>query len=165
MCVIIKLGDNMKKGLKDILGLSFVFLIIDQIVKIVLNNRMILNQTVIVIKNFFSITLVHNTGAAFSLFSGNRYLFIFIAILIILGLIFYIKGLEYLDELDVFIYSMLFAGILGNLVDRVVYGYVIDYLSFNFGNFLFPVFNFADICIVVAVFLYIARTIKGDLWK
>ena len=165
MCVIIKLGDNMKKGLKDILGLSFVFLIIDQIVKIVLNNRMILNQTVIVIKNFFSITLVHNTGAAFSLFSGNRYLFIFIAILIILGLIFYIKGLEYLDELDVFIYSMLFAGILGNLVDRVVYGYVIDYLSFNFGNFFFPVFNFADICIVVAVFLYIARTIKGDLWK
>ncbi len=155
----------MKKGLKDILGLSFVFLIIDQIVKIVLNNRMILNQTVIVIKNFFSITLVHNTGAAFSLFSGNRYLFIFIAILIILGLIFYIKGLEYLDELDVFIYSMLFAGIFGNLVDRVVYGYVIDYLSFNFGNFLFPVFNFADICIVVAVFLYIARTIKGDLWK
>ena len=165
MCVIIRLGDNMKKGLKDILGLSFVFLIIDQIVKIVLNNRMILNQTVIVIKNFFSITLVHNTGAAFSLFSGNRYLFIFIAILIILGLIFYIKGLEYLDELDVFIYSMLFAGILGNLVDRVVYGYVIDYLSFNFGNFFFPVFNFADICIVVAVFLYIARTIKGDLWK
>ncbi len=155
----------MKKGLRDIIGLSFIFLVIDQIVKIILNNRMIVGETIIIARNFFSITLVHNRGAAFSILTGNRILFIAIAILVIIGILFYIKKLEYVDNFDTFIYSLLIAGILGNLVDRIIYGYVIDYLSFNFGDFFFPIFNFADICIVVAVVLYIARMIKGDLWK
>ena len=155
----------MKKGLKDIIGLSIIFLIIDQIVKIILSNRMIVGQTIIIVRNFLSITLIHNTGAAFSILAGNRYLFIFIGILVVGGLIFYIKNLDFIDNFDVFIYSLLTAGILGNLIDRLVYGYVIDYLSFNFGNYFFPIFNFADICIVVSIILYIARMIKGDLWK
>ena len=67
--------------------------------------------------------------------------------------------------MDLFIYSLFIAGVLGNLVDRLVYGYVIDYLSFNFGNFFFPIFNFADIYIVLSVIMYMIRVIKGDLWK
>ena len=126
---------------------------------------MIVNQSFVIIKNFFSLTLVHNTGAAFSILMGSRFLLIFIAIAVLIGLIIYINKLEVIDDIDIFIYSLLMGGIIGNLIDRVIYGYVIDYLCFNFGKFYFPIFNFADICIVVAVIIIFLKTIKETLWK
>lgn len=155
----------MKKGFRSILFFGIIFTIIDQIVKIVLSNNMIINQTFIIIKNFFSITLVHNTGAAFSILMGGRIILILIGIAALIGLIIYIIKLEVIDDIDVFVYSLLMGGITGNLIDRIVYGYVIDYLSFNFGELYFPIFNFADICIVVAILIMLFRMIKEDLWK
>ena len=155
----------MKKGFKSILFFGIIFAIIDQIVKIVLSNKMIINQTFIIIKNFFSITLVHNTGAAFSILMGSRWLLSLIGIAALIGLIIYILKLEVIDDIDIFIYSLLFGGILGNLLDRLMRGYVIDYLSFNFGEYYFPIFNFADICIVIAIMIMLFRMIKEDLWK
>ena len=155
----------MKKGLKDVLFFGILFVIIDQIVKIVISNKMILNQTVIVIKNFFSISLVHNKGAAFSFLSDNTILLIVIGLLALIGLIIYIKKLDILDDIDMFAYSLLMGGIVGNLIDRIIHGYVIDYLSFKFGEFYFPIFNFADICIVISVLIIIVKMIKEDLWK
>lgn len=155
----------MQKKVKDILFFGTIFLIADQIIKIVLSDKMILNQSFIIIKDFFSITLVHNTGAAFSILTGNRVLLILIGIAAIIGLFLYIKKLEVIDDIDVFTYSLLFGGIVGNLIDRIVHGYVIDYLSFNFGNYYFPIFNFADICIVISIVIILIRMIKEDLWK
>ena len=155
----------MKKGFKSVLFFGLIFTIIDQVVKIVLSNKMIINQTFIIIKDFFSITLVHNTGAAFSILMGSRWLLTFIGIAALIGLVIYILKLEEIDDIDIFVYSLLLGGITGNLIDRVVHGYVIDYLSFNFGNYYFPIFNFADICIVVAILIILFRMIKEDLWK
>lgn len=155
----------MKKELKDILFFGIIFTIIDQVVKIVLSNKMIVNQTFIVVRNFFSITLVHNTGAAFSILTGSRVLLIIIGLAALIGLILYIKRIEKVNDLDIFVYSLLIGGIVGNLVDRIVHGYVIDYLSFKFGNYFFPIFNFADICIVVAILIILIRMIREDLWK
>ena len=155
----------MKKGLKDVLFFGILFVIIDQIVKIVISNKMIVNQTFIVIKNFFSISLVHNTGAAFSILSNSRILLIAIGLVALIGLIFYIRKLEKVDDIDIYTYSLLFGGIVGNLIDRIVYGYVIDYLSFKFGSYYFPIFNFAGICIVISVFILLFRMIKEDLCK
>lgn len=155
----------MKKGIKDILFFGIIFTIIDQIVKIILSNRMIVNQSFIVIKDFFSITLVHNTGAAFSILSGSKILLILIGVAALMGLILYIRKLEVVDDIDIFVYSLLIGGIVGNLIDRIVHGYVIDYLSFNFGSYFFPIFNFADICIVVAILIILIRMIKEDLWR
>lgn len=155
----------MKKGLKDVLFFGILFVIIDQIVKIVISNKMILNQTYIVIKDFFSISLVHNTGAAFSILNDSRVLLIVIGLLALIGLIFYIKKLEIMDDIDIFAYSLLIGGIVGNLIDRIVHGYVIDFLSFKFGAFYFPIFNFADICIVISVLIILIKMIKEDLWK
>ena len=155
----------MKKGLKDVLFFGILFVIIDQIVKIVISNKMILNQTYIVIKDFFSISLVHNKGAAFSILSDNTILLIVIGLFALVGLIFYIKKLETMDDIDVFAYSLLIGGIVGNLIDRIVHGYVIDFLSFKFGDYYFPIFNFADICIVISVLIILIKMIKEDLWK
>lgn len=155
----------MKKNLKNILTFGTVFILIDQIVKIVISSKMIVNQTFIVIKNFFSILLVHNTGAAFSILSNSRILLIVIGLIALIGLIFYIKKLEKIDSVDIYAYSLLLGGIVGNLIDRIVYGYVIDYLSFKFGNYYFPIFNFADICIVVSILILLIKIIKEDLCK
>ena len=73
--------------------------------------------------------------------------------------------MDVIDDVDVFIYSLLLSGILGNLLDRIIHGYVIDYLSFNFGKYYFPIFNFADICIVISILLILIRMIKEDVWK
>lgn len=155
----------MKEKLKGILFFSIIFIILDQAIKIFISNKMILNQSIMLIKNLLSITLTHNTGAAFSILSGGRYLLIFIGIAAIAGLILYVKNLEVIDDVDVFIYALLFGGIAGNLIDRVVYGYVIDYLSFNFGSYYFPIFNFADMFIVISIILILIRTVKDSLWK
>lgn len=155
----------MKKGLKDVLFFGVIFVIIDQVVKIIISNKMILNQTYIVIKDFFSISLVHNKGASFSILSDNTILLIVIGILALIGLIIYIKKLDILDDIDMFAYSLLMGGIVGNLIDRIVHGYVIDFLSFKFGSYYFPIFNFADICIVVSVLIILIKMVKEDLWK
>lgn len=155
----------MKETTKNILIFSIVFIILDQVVKAFVSSKMILNQSVILIKNLLSLTLVHNIGAAFSLFSGNQYVLISVAIAAILLLILYIRAQDLIDEVDTFTYALLFGGIMGNLIDRIVHGYVIDYISFNFGSYYFPVFNIADICIVLSIIIIFARMVKEGLWK
>jgi len=155
----------MKKGLKDVLFFSIIFLVIDQAIKFYLSSKMILNQSTILIKNFLNITYVHNTGAAFSLFEGNTWLLILIGVLAVIGLILYISKLAHISDFDMFIYSLLLGGVLGNLIDRIIHGYVIDYLSLNLFGYHFPIFNFADMCIVVSIILIFTTTLKGDLWR
>ena len=155
----------MKKELKGILFFGIIFFIIDQLIKFLISSKIVLNQSFELIKGFLNITLVHNDGAAFSILNGNRLLFIFIGIATIIWLIYYLSKNIYLSDFDVFVYSLLLGGILGNLVDRIVHGYVIDYISIIFNNKYFPVFNFADICIVISIILILLGTIKEDLWK
>ena len=155
----------MKNNLKSVYFFGIIFFVVDQAIKIFLSNNVELNQSIPIIKNFFSITLVHNTGAAFSIFTGNTIFLILIGVICVIAISLYIKKMENLSDLDMYIYSLLIGGVLGNLIDRIVHGYVIDYLSFNFCGYYFPIFNFADICIVVSIGLIIINTIREDLWK
>lgn len=155
----------MKKELKEVLFFSVILLIIDQIIKIYINSSMILNQTIILIKNFLNITYVHNTGAAFSLFMDKTWLLIIIGIIVLVSFSIYLYKLKDINDFDKYIYSLLYGGILGNLLDRIIYGYVIDYISLNIFGYYFPIFNFADMCIVIGVLLMFISTFKGDLWK
>lgn len=155
----------MKEKLKGICLFSIIFLIIDQVIKIFISSNMVLNQSLPIIKNFLSITLVHNDGAAFSILEGNTFLLIVIGIISVVGILYYLNKINHISNLDMWIYSLLIGGILGNLIDRIIYGYVIDYISVFIGKSYFPVFNFADICIVVSVLLILFTTIKEELWK
>ena len=155
----------MNKKLKDVCFFSIIFLVIDQAIKFYLSTKMFLNQSNILIKNFLNLTYVHNTGAAFSILEGNTWLLIIIGILAVIGLIFYIGKLVHIGDFDMFTYSLLLGGILGNLIDRIIYGYVIDYISLNIFGYHFPIFNFADMCIVISVILIFISGVKGDLWK
>lgn len=150
--------------MKKILPISFILLIIDQILKFVVINNMNLNNSIIIIKNFFNITYVRNIGAAWSILSGNRYFLIIISIISFYLIYRYLIKDKLLNKLETIVYATLIGGLLGNLTDRIVYGYVIDYLDFKIFNYNYPIFNFADICIVVSVIclLFIIRGEKNE---
>ena len=136
------------------------FLFLDQIIKYLVASNMHLNQSINIIKDFFKITYVTNDGAAFSILSGNVLLLILIALFII---IYIFKNIKKMEKTEKYIYSILVAGILGNLIDRIFRGYVIDYLDFRIFGYDMAIFNFADICIVVSCTLLLLLEVLK--WK
>lgn len=128
------------------------FLFIDQLIKFLVASNMYVGQSIIIISNFFKITYVTNDGAAFNLFSGNILFLVIIAILVIFYII---KNIKTLEKKEKYIYSILIAGILGNLIDRIFRGFVIDYIDFRIFGYDMAIFNFADICIVCSCILLV----------
>ena len=105
---------------------------------------------------------MQNTGAAFSILSSNTLLLILISVLALNLIYFFLIRGKQLNNFEEIIYGILIGGIIGNLIDRVVHGSVIDYLDFNLFGYNFPVFNFADICIVISIILIIISICKGE---
>ena len=141
--------------MKKICLFSLIFIIVDVVIKIIVSRYITLYDSIVLIPNFFAITYVRNTGAAFSVLENNRILFIVIGLVALYLIYRYLIRDKSLNKLSIISYSMLLGGIIGNMIDRIVYGYVIDYLSFNIFRYNFPVFNLADTFIVVSVILII----------
>lgn len=153
--------------MKKVYIIALISLIIDQIVKILVSNYLILGQTTKIINNFFYLTYVQNTGAAFSILIGYRYILIIITLIFLYYLYKYTKKQTNLNKLAILSYGLLLGGIIGNLIDRIIYGYVIDYLDFMIFNYNFPIFNLADTFIVIGcIILVINSYAKGEnSWK
>ena len=151
----------MNNKLKIIIN-SIILLIIDIVIKLIISNKLIFNQSIKVINNFFYITYVKNTGVAWSILSGKINLIIVITLIIIAILIIYIFNKKSYSVLEIISYSMILSGSIGNLIDRIIYGYVIDYLDFNILGYNYPIFNFADIIIVIGTAIF-AILIIGDM--
>lgn len=141
---------------------TFLFVLLDQISKILVSFFMEVGQSISIISNFFNITYVQNQGAAFSILEGNRWLFIVIGI-IALNLIYHflIKNKE-LKTFEIVLYALLIGGIIGNMIDRLVYGYVIDFFDFTIFGHPFAIFNVADSFIVVSILCLIVISFWGD---
>lgn len=146
--------------MKKVLLVSGICLFIDQAVKIFLSWNMDHETSIPIISDFLNITLVQNTGAAFSLLSNSTPLLIILTLLVLNAIYFMVIKDHELDKFETITYGILIGGILGNFIDRVFLGYVIDYIHFNFGNYNAPVFNIADICIVTSVLLIIASMFR-----
>ena len=158
-------GDIVDKNLKDLAVFSIIAVVIDQLIKIVISSKVALDSSFPIVKGFWYITNVHNTGAAFSILEGSRLLFIAVGIIAIVLVALYYKSIEDKTDYDVVVFSLLIGGIIGNMIDRIIHGYVIDYLSFNIFGYNFPVFNLADTFIVIAIVLFVFRIIKEDVWS
>ena len=143
---------------------SFIFLIIDIISKIIIKNTMSLNESITLIPNFFKLTYVLNDGAAFSILEGKQIFLIILAIMA-LGILIYYVFKEKLTNYRVFYYSLLIAGILGNLLDRIVYNSVVDFLDFNLFGYNAPIFNLADTFIVISVLLIFIEIIRKEVYE
>ncbi len=124
---------------------------IDQVSKFILNNNLVLHQSNPVIKGFFYLTLVHNRGAAFGILKNQLPLFILTSIVAIILIYINLKNFAGSKKFSLgnLALVLILSGAVGNLIDRLVFGYVIDFLDFR----VWPVFNVADSAITVGAIL------------
>lgn len=133
--------------------------ILDQIVKKAVAANMVLNESIPVIPDFFHITYIHNMGAAFSLMEGFRILLILLPLLVIMAAMIYMfKKRKKAHSLLLVSLAFIAGGGLGNVIDRVALGYVVDYFDFR----VFPIFNIADIFVCVGCGLLVVYMIFLD---
>ena len=144
---------------KKILIIALIGIIVDRISKILVSS----SNGYVVIKNFFNITYAKNFGAAWSMFSGNRLFLIIITVFALLFILFYIYKAKNINKIETLSYGFILGGIIGNFIDRLFFGYVIDFLDFNLFGYNFPIFNIADSLIVIgAIIMIIASFVRGD---
>ena len=146
--------------LRKSLIITLICILVDQAIKIIVMGTMSLNSSINIIPSFFSLTYVENDGAAWSILSGNKIFLILISVVALIFIYYYFIKSTDIKKFEFINYSILIGGIFGNLFDRIKYGKVIDYLDFNIFGYNFPIFNFADICIVISVILLLIYNIK-----
>lgn len=147
---------------KQVYLLSGIIALIDQIAKIIATNFLVGNS-IPIINNIFYLTYVENKGALWGILSGNRYILIILSILAIYGIIKYFLLDENIKKIELISYSLMLGGVIGNLIDRLFYGYVVDFLDFRWLSYNYPVFNIADSSIVIGVILLLIHMIYNSL--
>ena len=145
-----------------IILISFIVIIIDFITKLIISNNLVMNSSVEIIPNFFSLTYTHNYGGAWSIFYNNTLAITIISFIVIMGIIYYLLKNKVTKKIEVIGYSLLLGGAIGNFIDRIVYGYVIDFFDFYIFGYDFPIFNVADIGIVIGIILLLISVGKDE---
>jgi signal peptidase II len=154
---------------KMVLGWVVTILVLDQLTKFIVDRTMSLHESIPIIDGFFSLTYVRNTGAAFGIFSGahENFRLPFLILVSVLALGFVVVMLKRLRDEEkglITALSLIIGGAIGNLIDRVLYGEVIDFLDFYWSHYHWPAFNVADSCITIGVLItlfYLIRA-KGE---
>ncbi|MBO6975662.1 MAG: signal peptidase II [Prochlorococcus marinus CUG1435] len=138
-------------------SLSIFILLIDQLTKYLIfyNYNLFINKEFI----FFRLDLVKNYGAAFNILSGSRIFLSVISIIFSILLIYLMLRKNKLNSIDYYSYSLILGGTIGNGMDRILKGFVIDFINLNIINF--PVFNFADISINIGFILLLYSIFKN----
>ena len=141
--------------------IALIIIIIDIISKQVISNLMLENQSIKLINNLLYITYVKNTGVAFSLLEGKIPIIVIITIIITIFLIKYTQE-KNLNKLEKISYGLVIGGAIGNLIDRIIYGYVIDFIDVKIFSYNYPIFNLADSFIVIGIILILIDGIKKE---
>lgn len=130
-------------------------LVLDQVTKAMIIAHFPHGGNIAIIPGFFDLFHTHNDAAAFGLFGGNPVKFFLIVNVLAIGfIIYYFSRLRRDELLLASALALILGGALGNVLDRVRHGFVIDFLRFYLGKFSWPTFNVADICIVCGVCLF-----------
>lgn len=131
-------------------AIGIVLAIADQIIKFFVSTNLKEAGSVSVVDNLLSFTYVENNGVAFGSFAGNRWIFVVLTTALIAAILIYMFRKKPQDKLFYISVALIIGGGIGNLIDRVLFGYVVDYISLSFFP---PVCNFADYCITVGTVL------------
>lgn len=146
-------------GMAHWLWLSLVVVVLDQITKYIVVDNFYLYEQVTVIPSFFSLTLAHNTGAAFSFLSNQggwqRWFLSSVAVIVSIFLVSWLRRMEKGEGWQACSMAFILGGALGNLYDRIVHGYVVDFLLVYHKNWYFPSFNLADVAITIGAAMLI----------
>lgn len=127
--------------------------ILDQITKAIVITCLKYGESYLIINKIFYLTLVKNTGAAFGTFKNQAAFFILVSIIAIIFIVFFLSKKKVNSYLPL---ALILGGAIGNLIDRLRFGYVVDFLDFK----VWPVFNVADSCISIGAFLLFLLIIK-----
>ena len=140
------------------LSLSILIVLIDQFTKYLIssNNKLLINKDYLLLKLDF----VKNYGAAFNIFSGNRIFLSLISIFFSIILIYLIFKKNNLNSFDLYSYSFILGGTIGNGIDRIYKGFVVDFINLNIINF--PVFNIADISINIGFIILLYNIFRNN---
>lgn len=154
----------MKKTITIIFISSLLLVGLDQLTKKYFES-LLESESITIIKGFFKLNLSYNDGAAWGILSGNMGVF-FVITIIAFGLFYYlIKDADFKSNK---FYSiaviLLISGAIGNFIDRLLYGEVIDFLDFIIFGYDFPIFNIADICLVVGMIMFAIDVLKEDVF-
>jgi len=146
-------------------GLSFLIVIIDQITKWLVMHYIAYNETVKVFTGF-DLTLRHNTGAAFNFLADEsgwqRWFFVTLATVISLVVVVWMRRLTVHDKQEGYALALILGGAIGNLIDRALYGHVIDFILWYYKDWQYPAFNIADSAICVGVALFVLSMFKRN---
>lgn len=154
---------------RRLLGIASAVFVLDQATKLWINARVPFDplhshgvgQDIEVIRDFFYIIHVGNTGAAWSMFSGKSFFLAMLALGTLVAIWFWRHTLGLRQPLVQVCFGLLCGGIVGNLVDRLVHGHVIDFVDLHFGDYIYPTFNVADSGICVGVIVYLWLSLRG----
>ena len=146
------------------LNLSALVIVFDQLSKWWANSALELYQSIAVLP-FFNITLAYNHGAAFSFLASEsgwqRWFFTGLAVVVSIVLLVWLKRLKTDAKLEAISLALILGGALGNVIDRVIHGYVIDFLDVYYGTYHWPAFNVADSAICVGAILLILDSFRN----
>lgn len=141
---------------------AFLIIFIDQVTKVFFSRFLSVGESLPVIRNIFHMTIVHNTGIAFGLFKEMGAVFIIIPVIAVIFLAYHIycyrASEEKPDRLYVVAFSMILGGALGNLIDRIRLGYVLDFIDLR----IWPVFNIADSAITIGAVIIAIKYIPAS---
>ena len=131
----------------DVIFIGMLVILVDQITKHLIQMNMDPYTSIPVIKNIFHITYVQNTGAAFSILKGKTLFFSVVSLVIVFAIIMILIKYPIKRRLSRMVFASILGGAIGNLIDRIRFGYVVDFIDFR----VWPVFNIADCAIVIGV--------------
>ena len=144
--------------MKNRIIISILITILDQIIKFIIDKKVLFIE---ILPTLFNIHKVYNYGVAFSFLENKRYLILLFSIILIYFLFNLRKDLPKTKKYDI-LFGVILGGIIGNLIDRVFRGYVIDYLETFIFGISFPIFNLADICITLGIIIMVLIMSLGD---
>ena len=137
----------MKNKYLIIFSTALIVIFIDQITKFLITSNFQLHQSIAIIKNIFYFTFIQNTGAGFGILKNQQWILIWISIFIFGIILYNLDKIKENQRLLQVLVGFILGGTIGNLIDRIFFGYVIDFLDFR----IWPIFNFADSFITIGV--------------
>jgi signal peptidase II len=153
--------------MKFLLLVTLPLIVIDQLTKWLIQTHIPYGTAVSIIPGFFNLVYVSNTGAAFSIFQGNNFFFIALALVALAAVLFWLirdqfnrNKAQRMSVITKIAFSLFAAGIIGNLLDRILKGSVVDFLDFYVQRYAWPSFNVADSCICVAAGLLVLTSFR-----
>ena len=151
-------SKQLKKRIISFIFVVTLLVLLDQVSKYFIKKYFFPFTNITIIKGFFNLIYVKNKGVAFGLLSNLPFIFkkiflIWIPSFACLALIFYILFAKKISKKAIIGYTLIIAGAIGNLIDRICYGYVVDFFDLYYKNYHWPAFNFADSYITIGIIL------------